>query len=422
MAKNKRLLTALVMLGVCMGLFTGCRIGKEAVNYADRQVETKIVTLSELSGEETVVLPENAGAAANSEQPEKRPGDFSDSCAGTYAYDLLSDAEKSWYRGINAVLLTRSDDCVELSEEGLAAGLTQDDVDHIFQAVLIDHPEYFYVTGYQYTRYTRADKLVRVEFLPTYSIDYETAVARKGEIEAAAAAILAQAPLDGSDYDKVKFVYDYVIRNTEYNLNAPENQNIYSVLCAGESVCQGYAKTVQLLLNRMGVECTLVLGYVDGGEGHAWNLVKVDGEYYYVDATWGDASYYSSTGEELSMDFMDVSYDYLCVTTKELFKTHTVSDNMTMPTCSATNANYYVRNGAYFIAYDKDQLQSLIDGAILNGETFVTIKCANDAAYYEMNTKLIDEQEIFEYLDGSYHSLGFSQNDQQLSLTFWMTK
>lgn len=411
-----------VVLSICMTLFTGCRVGKDNTNYADRQVETKIVTLAELSGEEELVLPGNGDNDVTLEQADKPEGDFSDAYSNTYAYDLLSDAEKSWYRGINAVLLARSDECVELSEEGLAAGLTQDDVDHIFQAVLLDHPEYFYVTGYQYTRYTRADKLVRVEFLPTYSVSYETAVARKAEIEAAAAAILAQAPMTGSDYDKVKFVYEYVIRNTEYNLNAPENQNIYSVLCGGESVCQGYAKTVQLLLNRMGVECTLVLGYVDGGEGHAWNLVKIDGEYYYVDATWGDASYYSSTGEEIPMDFMDVSYDYLCVTTKEMSKTHTVSDKIAMPICNATAANYYVRNGAYFTQYDTAQLQSLIDSAILNGDAFITVKCASDAVYYDITTKLIDEQEIFEYLDGSYHSLGFAQNDQQLSLTFWMTK
>lgn len=409
-------------LGVCMVLFTGCRLGKEDVDYTDRQVETKIITLAELSGEEELVLPESGSDLATAGNAQKPEGDFSDDYANTYAYDLLSDAEKSWYRGINAALLTRGDECVELSEEGLAAGLTQDDVDHIFQAVLLDHPEYFYVTGYQYTRYTRADKLVRVEFLPTYSISYEEAVARKGQIEEAVTAILSQAPTNGSDYDKVKYVYEYVIRNTEYDLSAPDNQNIYSVLCGQRSVCQGYAKTVQLLLNRMGVECTLVLGYVDGGEGHAWNLVKVDGEYYYVDATWGDASYYSTTGEVLPMDFMDVSYDYLCVTTKEMSKTHTVSEKVTMPECSATQANYYVRNGAYFTQYDTTRLQSLIDAAVLKGETYITIKCADDATYYEMKTKLIDEQEIFGFLDGSYHSLGFAQNDQQLSLTFWMTK
>lgn len=418
---RRRVFYGLGITTLCSMLLFGCS-GKETADYANRQVDVKVISLDDLGdGINTPGVGEEAVSSSDVFY-ETAEGDFSDPKSGTYAYDRLSDAQKSWYRGINSVLLARSEECIELSEEGLAAGLTQDDVDQIFQAVLLDHPEYFYVTGYQYTRYTRADKLVRVEFLATYDIDLDTAMEKKAQIEAAAEQILSNAPMDGSDYDKVKFVYDYLIRNTEYDLNAPDNQNIYSVLCGGKSVCQGYAKTMQLLLNRMDVECTLVLGHVDSGEGHAWNLVKVDGEYYYVDATWGDASYYSSTGEQVPSDFMDVSYDYLCITTKELSKTHTVSEKITMPVCTATAANYYVKSGAFFTSYDTEQLRRLIDDAILNGKQEITIKCADSGVFYTISTKLIDEQEIFDYLDGSYHSLGFAQNDQQLTLTFWMTK
>ena len=419
MTKKRRVL---VGFGVCItlgALLAGCG-KKESLDYAGRQEEVKVITLTDLDGS-TQVVSEDA-VPDQEVLSSVKEGDFSDAFSGTYAYDLLNEAEQSWYRGINAVLLARSDECVELSEEGLAAGLTQEHVDHIFQAVLLDHPEYFYVTGYQYTKYTRADQLVRVEFTGTYDVDFDTAVNKKAQIEAAAATVLAMAPQNGSDYDKVKFVYDYLIRNTEYDLNAPDNQNVYSVLCGGRSVCQGYAKTMQLLLNRMGVECTLVLGTVVGGEGHAWNLVKIDGEYYYVDATWGDASYYSSTGEQIPTDFPDVCYDYLCVTTNEIGKTHILSDKVSMPQCTATAANYYVKNGSYFTTYDKVQLQRLVDDALLTGKSDVTVKCNSAETYYLISTKLIDEQEIFSYLDGSYHSLGFAQNDQQWTLTFWMTK
>ena len=420
MTRNRRVLVGIGISITLAALLVGCGL-KDAVDYTDRQEEIKVITLTDLNGSTQVVSEEQAEDEKQTSDQEKE-ADFSDAFSGTYAYDLLNDAEQSWYRGINALLMTRSEESIELSEEGLAAGLTQDDVDHIFQAVLLDHPEYFYVTGYQYTRYTRADKLVRVEFSGTYDVDFDTAVAKKAQIEAAAAAILAAAPQSGSDYDKVKFVYEYLIRNTEYDLSAPDNQNIYSVLCGGRSVCQGYAKTMQLLLNRMGVECTLVLGTVVGGEGHAWNLVKVDGEYYYVDATWGDASYYSASGEQMPVEFPDVSYDYLCVTTGEIGKTHIISDKVSMPQCTATAANYYVKNGSYFMTYDAAQLQRLIDDALLTGKNDVTIKCNSAETYYLICTKLIDEQEIFEYLDGSYHSLGFAQNEQQWTLTFWMTK
>ena len=102
----------------------------------------------------------------------------------TYAYDSLTVAEKEWYEDINELLAYRSDESVELSMEGFEAGLTENSVDKIYQCVLIEHPEYFYVDGYEYTKYTLGDKLLGIEVRGSYTLDAQECNRRKAEIEA----------------------------------------------------------------------------------------------------------------------------------------------------------------------------------------------------------------------------------------------
>ncbi len=75
-------------------------------------------------------------------------------------------------------------------------------------------------------------------------MDLDTAKQRKALIEAAVEPIIGGISAEASDYDKVKYVYVTVIINTDYNLNASDNQNIYSVFVNKSSVCQGYAKGI----------------------------------------------------------------------------------------------------------------------------------------------------------------------------------
>ena len=57
-------------------------------------------------------------------------------------------------------------------------------------------------------------------------------------------------------------------------------------------VCEGYAKSLKYLLDAMGIDNTLVIGKGTNSEGrsenHAWNYVKLDGNYYAIDSTWDD--------------------------------------------------------------------------------------------------------------------------------------
>lgn len=97
-----------------------------------------------------------------------------------------------------------------------------------------------------------------------------------------------------SDRDKVKAVHDWLCLNVAYDFDSflngtvPEDSfHIAGPLTHGRAVCQGYAETFKGFMDMAGIECAVITGTADGG-GHAWNRVKVDGEYYYIDVTWDD--------------------------------------------------------------------------------------------------------------------------------------
>jgi transglutaminase-like putative cysteine protease len=352
--------------------------------------------------------------------PEEDIYSFTKPTSSYYAYESLSESEQIWYRDMQRILGQMLEE-ENLSQEGLDAGLNENDVDKIFQCVLNDHPEYFYVEGYTYTKYTRGDQLVKLELSGDYSIPKEEAIARETQIKETAAAMLTGIGADAGDYEKVKYVYDTIIKNTEYDLLAPDNQNVYSVFVNKRSVCQGYAKSVQYLLNQLGVECTIVMGTVHTGEGHAWNLVKVDGSFYYLDATWGDASYQSESGEVGLNTAPEINYDYMCVTTNQLLRTHILGGSVPMPQCVSLEANYYVREGVYFTEYDEEQLFRIFQEANEQGRKDVTLKSADLVTYLTMENALIEQQKIFNYLDTPDGEISYATNEKQLSMTFWMT-
>ena len=97
-----------------------------------------------------------------------------------------------------------------------------------------------------------------------------------------------------SDYEKIKIVHDYLIDTTEYesDLSQYNVYDIYGALVNKRCVCEGYAKAFQYLMNELGIENTIVIGTGTNSknqtENHAWNYVKLDGNWYAVDVTWDD--------------------------------------------------------------------------------------------------------------------------------------
>lgn len=91
-----------------------------------------------------------------------------------------------------------------------------------------------------------------------------------------------------TDVEKIKAVNDYIVANTAYTEQTKSSpHSAYTVLAEHGGVCQGYALLAHTLLQKLGFETKYIVGYV-GQEGHAWNLIKLDGQWYHLDTTWND--------------------------------------------------------------------------------------------------------------------------------------
>lgn len=407
------LLLLIALLALCC---TGCGIS----DYAQTQSRELEILISEDAlqylEEEQKLTEENTPDASIGQDEDS----FLSDDASRFYYQHLDATKQLWYADIEAALGTMTEEA-SLSKAGLEGGLTEEDINRIFSAVLADHPEIFYVSGYHYTKHTLGEEILSIEFTGKYEMDRDSALTRKEQLEDAAKEWLSIVPADASDYEKIKFVYESIIENTDYVLGSVDNQNIASVLLNHASVCQGYAQTAQYLLNRLGVECTLIQGTDDTGEAHAWNLVKADGAYYLMDVTWGDASYVTDGTFNGSEGRPEIRYDYLLVTSAQMASTHFAEELVTLPVCTATQDNYYVREGAYFTSYDREQMKALFDKRFAEGERDVSFACSDEAVYQTIFSAFLDDQEIFDYLPEEYKRIAYSENPDFGSMTFWVT-
>jgi transglutaminase-like putative cysteine protease len=101
-----------------------------------------------------------------------------------------------------------------------------------------------------------------------------------------------------SDRERVKAVHDWMVKNIQYDYDNYISNKIPfrsyqedGAMVYGKAVCEGYAVTFELFMNALGIECRTVIGTAtsDSGSGsHAWNSLKLDGTWYYIDVTWDD--------------------------------------------------------------------------------------------------------------------------------------
>lgn len=342
-----------------------------------------------------------------------------------YAYGQLSEHEQALYDRIKDALFAH-----EPFIDGGLSSYTADQLSKIIDFVFIDYPEIFWATN-SGTVWNSDKTITKYEF--DYILNESQRNDRQNKIDRAVTAFLNRLDSGMNEYEKTLAVYEYIINNTLYNsavmdkitngLNDAEtnaSQTIASVFIDGSSVCSGYAKATQYLLNKLDIFCTYVSGY-GKGQNHAWNLVNIYGDYYFLDTTWG-APINEATGEQT------ISYDYFLVTTEALNKTHTPTDKISLPICTATKYNYHIYNNLMLVSYDSAAIEEIIRNAVAEGKNEVSIRFSDEAALENAMNMLFENDNIFNILskvapvnptlDDTHISYSFNPDGVVLNLEF----
>lgn len=265
----------------------------------------------------------------------------------------------------------------------------------VTQAFYADWPEIFWM--WPGCLYTEDEPEVCVGLDMGYNDHFNNRKQKQQLFLSAANSILAGMPADGTDYEKELYLHDALVKHVTYDDAYVEEQNAYSALVNGMAVCSGYAFALQYLLMRAGIESYYVVGTAGEDEngkpvGHAWNIAKIGGVWYYVDPTWDDSddeyapyhAYFNLDTDLLTRDHVLDPYPY----------------NVTLPQCNELRWFYHRYNGTEVFAGDNDLASTIA----------IWINYYKGAAHLYMNDA-----------DPTYLGTWFAQNHQKVAEAMGIT-
>ncbi len=323
-----------------------------------------------------------------------------------YYYRQLDSAGKEIYEKLLSAVRAGNDSCTFNEIDYAVYGPSVDDA---ISALTYDHPLHFWLTNGYKTEYLDRDgtKNDYMKFhFDYYSYWNFTMSPDKyiNELNAEVDKVCTLAKQYTSPVDQAIFVHDYLIKNAEYDhdtlaearktIHAASSEYIYSAygcLVNKKCVCSGYAEAFQLIMNKLGVNTTVVIG--DAGGPHEWNMIELEGENYYIDVTWDDHDRKNDSGVFIYTN--DSDYEYMCITTEELRKTHTPDALMfSPPNCLSTRYNYFVYNGYFLWEYSFSEFNRIVTEQATE-KKIITVKLANRIEFNEAIEDIITNKNGF---------------------------
>lgn len=306
-----------------------------------------------------------------------------------YYFGLLDEEERRCYREILNGIRSKKDKFYLSVSDG-------DRIDRVYHAVLKDHPEIYWVHNRKQVFKTTYTVGNYCQLSPGYTYTEEECKEIDAAMENACRQVTALIPQGADDYEKVKTVYTWLIDNVEYVVSE-HDQSIAGAFWKKQAVCAGYAGAMQYLLERLEIPCIYVEGSArDSAEGHAWNILLLDGEYYYADVTNGDQPDFLEGDAVLYAEHKTTIYDYLCPFPEEYEAVYTPSEEFPVPACTATARNFYVMNQACFDIYDWQSVYDLCRLRIDNGAAVIRFKFSTREAFQAAYEDCIENGKIQE--------------------------
>lgn len=222
-----------------------------------------------------------------------------------YYYNKMNKIQQAAYHRIYQGLL-------EISDSIQIPRLEAEELYDVFFRLRLDHPEIFWATGYKYRYYQDSQNVV---FQPEYLFQKEKIKEHQKAMKARIEKLVRPAK-NLSEWEREKYVHDFICDNVHYDkLKKPYSHEIIGPLGQGVGVCEGIAKTVKVLCDALNIWCMIAVCGNNPDKGikyrHTWNIVKISGKYYHLDATFDNT---------LGKD--EKRYDYFNLDDRSIFRDH----------------------------------------------------------------------------------------------------
>lgn len=354
-------------------------------------------------------------AARSAEETPREPAKeserltVSEPSVSAYHYEQLKEDLQPAYQ-------TLLEGLKQQNERITLRNLAKAELESIYTAVRDDHPELFYLgSRYAYEVYTDG----RIYLYPDYVYTAEEIGERQAQIEEQSAALLAQLPADADVRETARFLYAYVIEHAEYG-SGTNDQNMDSFFIEGKTVCAGYARVYQYLMQQAGIPCVYVSGTLLASDlqeaydtsAHAWNMVRLEGDWFYVDATSGDVTQYGP----------HTCYQYFLMASQEMERLY--ESEMSLPETKQPRQSYFYREGLYLSGYDEEVLLRAVERMKERGDAVLELRCAPEQLA-EVKEELLRDDRIFTFLRGQgirVRQLGCVEQPQLGSLEFYLNE